>query len=298
MRVAESQKSEVANLKRTQQENTQRGREKRERIEQANRELENLESQAGQQDKKLEKMSRDTWKAWEWVKTHREEFEKPVFGPPIVECSVTDPKYVDMIETLFQKTSFLAFTVQTNGDFKKLQRQAHDLLHLSEINIKVMGAGLDNFPPPLDSDQLRRYGLDGYALDFVKGPEPVLAMLCYDIKLHRTAISLHDTSTQQFDQLQSSPIDNWITSKSSYNITRRREYGPSATSTRVRDVRKASIWTDQPVDLTAKRELLENIKGWNEEVASFQAMNNEAQTKMEEIRDEVRATQQEIVSGV
>lgn len=296
--MTDDHKREAANLQRQQEQNTQQGRERRDRIDRATRELENLDSQAGQQDKKLKNRSPDTWKAWEWVKAHRQDFEKPVFGPPIVECSVTDPQYVDMIETLFQKNSFLGFTVQTNGDFKLLQKQAHDHMHLSEINIKVIEAGLDKFPPPIDSDQLKRYGLHGWALDFVKGPEPVLAALCFELKLHRTAVSLQDTSAQQFDQLQNSAVDNWITSKSNYTITRRREYGPGATSTRVREVRKAQVWTDQPVDLTAKRELQENINGWNEEVASFQAMNHEAQTDIARLRDEIRAIEREIVCCV
>lgn len=285
----------MANLYRSQEENTRRGRERRERIEHAKRELANLDSQAGQQDRKLKSLSADTWKAWEWVKAHGQEFEKPVFGPPIVQCSVTDPRYVDMIESLFQRTSLLAFTVQTNGDFKKLQKQAHDHMHLSEINIKVMGAGLDKFPPPMGPDQLKQYGFHGWALNFLKGPEPVLAALCYDVKLHRTAISLQDTSAENFDRLQDSPIDSWVTSKSCYNITRRREYGPGATSTRVKDVRRAQIWTDQPVDLTVKRELHENINGWNEEVTSLQAKNEEAQKEIFRLRDEIRAKQQESV---
>lgn len=212
-----------------------------------------------------------------------------------MECSVTDPKYVDMVETLFQKNSFLAFTVQSNDDFKRLQKQAHDHMHLSEINIKVMVGGLDKFPPPIDSEELKHYGFQGWALDFLNGPEPVLAGLCHELRLHRTAVSLQDTSTQQYDRLQNSPIDSWITAKSSYNITRRREYGTGATSTRVRDVRRATVWTDQPVDLTAKRELQENIDGWGEEVLAFQAKNVEAQNEIDRLRDEIRTKQHEIV---
>ncbi len=238
-------------------------------------------------------VSSDTWKAWEWVKNNQNQFEKQVFGPPIVECSVTDPRYVDMIETLFQKNAFCSFTVQTNADFKKLQNQAHDHMNLSEINIKVMTAGLDKFPPPVSPEDLKSYGFQGWALDFLKGPEPLLAALCYDLRLHRTAVSMQDTTTQQFDRLQKSPIDSWITSESSYSIVRRREYGPDATSTRVRDIRKGIMWTAQPVDLTAKRELQENIAGWLEEVASFQARNEEAQTEIARLRNEVRAKQQE-----
>ena len=201
-----------------------------------------------------------------------------------------------MIETLFQKNVFLSFTVQTNNDFKKLQTQAHDRMGLSEVNIKVMSSGLDAFRPPIGPDELKHYGFQGWAIDYVKGPEPVLAMMCYDLRLHRTAVTIKDTSTQQYEQLQHSPIDSWLTSKSSYNIVRRREYGPDAMSTRVREVRRATVWTDQPVDLAAKRELQENIEGWGQELTSFKEKNSEAQAEIVRLRDNIREKNQEIVS--
>lgn len=291
----EGYKRAITDLQRGQEDNTRTGRERGARIDNAKKEFANLESQAGQQDRKLKEISLDTWKAWEWAKNNQKEFEKPIFGPPIVECSVTDSRYVNLIETLFQKNAFLFFTVQNNADFKKLQKQTHDEMHLSEINIKVMIGNLEKFPPPVSSEELKNYGLEGWALEYLKGPEPLLAALCFDLRLHRTGVSLQDTSTQQFERLQKSPIDSWVTSKSAYNITRRREYGPDATSTRVRDTRKGTVWTTQPVDFSAKRELMENIDGWTREMQSLQSKNEEAQTEITRLRDETKARVSEIV---
>ena len=264
------------------------GKEKSARIEQAKKSLADLDSQAGKQSNKLAQISRDTSRAWDWVQQHQNEFEKPVFGPPIVECAVTDSRYVDLIETLFQKNNFLSFTVQTSNDFKKLSDELHDRLKLSEINIKTMTGHLDQFRPSVSSEEMKRYGFEGWALDYLTGPEPVMAGLCYDVRLHLTAVSLRDTTSQQYELLQSSPIESWVTSKSSYKIIRRREYGPSATSTSVRDVRKATIWTDQPVDLRAKQEFLENIEGWGEEVASRREEFGKLQNKIVQLRDGIR----------
>ncbi len=260
------------------------------------KDLEDLESQAGQQNSKLAQISRDTSRAWDWIQQHQNEFEKTVYGPPIVECAVTDPRYVDLIETLLQKNNFLAFTVQTNNDFKKLSDELHDHLKLSEVNIKTMTGRLDEFRPPVGPEDTKRYGFEGWALDYLTGPEPVMAGLCYDARLHLTAVSLRDTSTQQYEILQNSPIESWVTSKSSYKIVRRREYGPSATSTQVRDVRKAQIWTDQPVDLRAKHELQENIEGWGEEVASYRRQCDEIQAKIVRLRDEKQKNEDEQVT--
>ena len=204
-----------------------------------------------------------------------------------MECSVKDPKYVDLIESLFQKNNFLCFTVQTNNDFQKLSDELHGRLKLSECNIKTMAGRLDEFRPPISPEETKRYGFEGWALDYITGPETVLASLCYDMRLHLTAVSLRDTTTQQYEALQNSPIESWVTSKSSYKIIRRREYGPSATSTSVRGVRKATIWTDQPVDLRAKRELQENIEGWGEEVKSYRRDFMEAQSEVSRLKDQI-----------
>ncbi len=255
-------------------------------IMQARKDLDNLESQAGQQAQKLRQASRDTARAWEWIQQNQDKFEKPVFGPPIVECSIKDLKYVDAIESIFQSSDFLAFTVQTRGDFKILQEQLYGRMKLAEINIRTVLGGLDQFRPPVSEEDMRRYGFEGWALDFVTGPEPVLAMLCGECRLHQTGVALRDITEQQYDVLAQSPISSWVTGQNTYQITRRREYGAGAASTRVRDVRKARIWTNQPVDLRAKSNLQENIEGWGEEVSAFQRQTQEAKEKVAQLRIE------------
>ncbi|KAL8892216.1 MAG: hypothetical protein Q9215_000850 [Flavoplaca cf. flavocitrina] len=271
-----------------------RGQGKKERIVQAQKDLENLESQAGQRENKLRQASQDTFKAWEWIKKHQDEFEKPVFGPPMVECSVADPRYVDQIETLLQRGQMLMITCQTKNDFKKLGDILHDRLHLAEINMQHMTGTLADFPPPIERDQLGRYGLTGWALDYITGPEPVMAMLCANVRLERTGVGDHDTTSEQFELLQNGPIENWVTRRSSYKIVRRREYGPSATSTNVRDVRRAQVWTNQPIDMGAKRDLQENIEGWTGEITELKSEAATAQKEIEELRNTIREAAEEI----
>ena len=272
--------TKIGDLKKHQEELRRRGLDKNHRIKQAENDLAQLDSQAGKQNSKLQHASRDTYQLLQWIQQNQDQFEKPVFGPPIVECTIKDPKYVHHIESLFQKATMTAFTVQTRGDFKKLSDQAHARMHLKEINIRTMLVGLDSFRPPVGAEQMERFGFEGWALDYLNGPEPVLVMLCAEIHIHEAGIALRDTTPQQFELLQNSPVQSWATSKSTYKITRRREYGPGAMSTLVRDIRRATVWTDQPVDLTAKRELQENIQGWTEEVASFQAEMDADQKKI------------------
>ncbi|KAL8815213.1 MAG: hypothetical protein Q9223_005629 [Gallowayella weberi] len=286
----------VSDLQRKQQDLKYRGQERNQRIEQARRNLENLESQAGQQETKLKSMSRDTSAAWDWIKTHQDEFEKPVYGPPIVECSVTDLRYVDQIEAVLQRSQLLTITCQTQNDFKKLGNVLHGELRLSEINMQHMPGTLADFSPPIERDQLSRYGLIGWALDYITGPEPVMAMLCASARLERTGLGDRDTTSEQFELLQNGPIENWVTKHSSYRVVRRREYGPSATSTSVREIRKAQVWTNQPVDMRAKRNLQENIEGWAGEVKEFTAEVDAAQAEIVQLRTTIREIKEEVSS--
>ena len=298
-RTLDGGETEIRELKAKQGEITQRGRERNQRVVQAEYDLGQLDSQAGKQNLKLEKSSRDTYTAWQWIQENQGEFEKQVFGPPIVECSIKDPKYVDQIEALFQKGLMLSFTVQTQNDFKKLSNILHDQLRLSEVNIKSIHYGLDQFRPPLSEDEMKQVGFENWALEFVQAPDPVLAMLCAEIKLHETGVSLQDTTQHQFQMLERSNLTSWVTSKSTYRVTRRREYGAGASSTQVRDVRKAMVWSDYDVDSgfsnvgTAKQDLEESIAGWKEEVATLQEAYKQLQEQIREIRAKYEEAREE-----
>ena len=255
-------------------------------VSQAKRDIENLDSQAGQQNNKLMQIARQTSQAWKWIQQHQDQFEKPVCGPPIVECSIKDPRYVDLVEGLFTKSDLICFTVQTKSDFKKLRHQVYDIMRLTEVNIRTMTAGLQEFPSPASNEVMQRLGLDGFALDFLSGPEPVLAMLCAEgPRLHQSGVALRDISPEQYELIQNSPIATWVAGKSFYRINRRREYGPGATSTQVRDIRPAQVWTDQPVDMAAKRELQHKIGNWEQEMVGLRQRLEENRVELEKVKE-------------
>lgn len=142
---------------------------------------------------------------------------------------------------------------------------------------------------------MRGYGLEGWALDFVEGPEPVLAMLCGECRLHQTGITLRAVSEQQYDALRNSQINSWVSGTASYQITRRREYGPGATSTRVRDLKRGRVWTDQPIDAGMKRNLQMNIEQWTEEAGELKRHADEANEKIRKLREEADGLEREKV---
>jgi hypothetical protein len=244
---------------------------------------------------KLQKSSSDSMKAYKWLLENQSKFEKEVFGPPMVTCSITDPKYADAVESLFQKTDFTSFTVQTRNDFRTFQNAVNQTLRLHDISIRTCSLALDTMRPPMSNDELAQLGFDGWARDFLVGPDPVIAMLCSEKNLHSTPIGLRDISNEVFARLEGGLLSNWVSGKTGYNVTRRREYGPGATSTRVREIKRAQVWTSQPVDVSLKREYQENITLWKEQLQDIREKLESEKAAVSRIREEHEKAEQEMV---
>lgn len=265
-------------------------------IQKAERQLANLDSAAGQQEIKLEQISRDSATAYKWLLENQNKFEQEVFGPPIVTCSVTDPKFADAVESLFQKTDYLCFTAQNRNDFKTLQRELNGNMRLHDVTFRTCSFPLDQMRPPLTDAQLRESGFDGWARDFLSGPDPVIAMLCSEKGLHATPVGTKDVSDAVFNRLQNSSLSTWVSGRTMYQITRRKEYGPGATSTRVRDLKRAQVWTSQPVDQTLKRQYQESIDQLKQKFADLRTKLDSERTIGQRLREELEQIDKEMVS--
>jgi structural maintenance of chromosomes protein 5 len=267
----------------------QQGFVKRGQVEDGERELDDLNSQAGQQVTKLKKHSNDTAQAWNWIQKHMDQFEMPVHGPPIVECSVKDARYVDALEAIFQKSDLLSITAQTRADFKKLSDLLYRNMKLADINLKCQTTSLAQEMqrrPNISDQQMKQCGLDGWALDFIEGPEPVLAMLCSSANLQAVGIALKDVSDAQYNLIMENRIGSWASGRLVYKTTRRAEYGASATSTATRAIRPAQIWTDQPVDASARRAVERKIEEFKKEFEDMKAQMGALRERAEELKTE------------
>lgn len=257
--------------------------------------LARLDSELGQQESKLGMMSKDTYTAYQWVLENQDKFEKEVFGPPIVTCSVNDPRFASAVESVFQRNDLTAFTTQSRNDFRTLQKALNGELKLWDISIKTITKSLDSMRAELSRDDLQRLGFEGFARDYLQGPDPVIAMLCYEKDLHRTPVSLTDISEEAYSELESGNITAWIAGRQSYNITRRKEYGPGAQSTRVRAINPARHWTSQPVDAAVKQRHLHNIRDWTAEQEQLEARMEEEKADLNELKDDMNRLTREMV---
>lgn len=247
---------------------------------------------------KLEKTSKETATAWKWVQENMGNFEKEVYGPPIISCSIKDQRYTDLVEATFQKNDFLAITAQTAADHDKLNNQLLGTMGLADVTLRRAEGSLPA-SPPLSKDDLHRFGFEGWALDFIDGPKTVLAMLCNAVKLHSTGISLKEVTEDQHNLItESGTVNSWITGKHSFRVNRRKEYGPGAASTLAKTINPGRYWTDQPVDITARREIEERNKKLD---ADFEELKTEATSvrdKVEELNSKKADLVAEAVSCV
>lgn len=217
--------------------------------------LESLDTQEGQQLSFMRKHFPELATAWDWVQGHQGEFEKEVFGPPMLCCSVKDERYSDQVQALLQTDDFLCFTAQTKNDYRKLTNQLYREMSLSVV-IRTCLQPLATFRSPVTLDEAQSLGLDGFALNYIDGPEPVLAMLCAEKRLHQSGVSVKDHSDDEYEQLVNhGRINQWAAGKQQYLIRRRKEYGPNAMTTVTKRIQPGRFWTSQPVDSQEKLEL-------------------------------------------
>ncbi|KAL3422325.1 RecF/RecN/SMC N terminal domain-containing protein [Phlyctema vagabunda] len=253
----------------------------------AEQELASLESQAGQQASKIGKFSVDVQKAWKWVQEHMDEFEKEVYGPPMITCSIKDPRYLDQLEAVVGRNSLLTITTQTSADNRKL---AIKLKELGLLKVRyVRATGNIERKPMWTDQQLKENGLDVWAFDLIDGPDPVLDMIFSG--RNRTPLGLKDISEEQLERMQKSSI-RFIAGRTFYTTTYRPEYDAGSTSTR--GIKNAFMWTDAPVDKAASRELERKIQELSTEFERMQAEVRPHRVRMGAIKEEIETIGKEV----
>ncbi|KAL1872334.1 Structural maintenance of chromosomes protein 5 [Diaporthe australafricana] len=265
----------------------ERGKIKQQERRTIQQELENLNSQEGQRFLQLRRTEPEVATAWEWLQQNGDKFEKQVFGPPMLTCSIKDKRYSNHVQSLLQRDDFLCFTTQTRNDHKLLTDQFFTTMKIA-VTVRTVTADLASFRSPVSQENLGAMGLDGYALDFVEGPEPVLAMLCSEKKLHLTGVALKDISEEQYQRINDDEVINsFATGNTMYRITRRREYGPGATSTMSRSIRPGTYWTDEPLDMAAKNELEQRLQECERDFAEMKKRNDDFKAKAAALKEKI-----------
>ena len=144
---------------------------------------------------------------------------------------------------------------------------------------------MDEWQPPISAEQRNSLGLNGWMIDMINGPEPVLSMLCDTTRLHRTGASLVDINDEQFERLKDSPIQSWVAGRQSYRINRRREYGPNALSTIVSPVNVPSIWTNAGPNTDEQRAIRERVKETESDLSSIEEQHQQIKDELNQLKE-------------
>ncbi|KAF2149641.1 structural maintenance of chromosomes 5 smc5 [Myriangium duriaei CBS 260.36] len=267
------------------------------RMKDLERDLQALHSHAGQQEGKLRKASMDTFKAWQWIQDNMDKFQGPVFGPPIISCSVKDKRHALFVESVMTGSDFLSITATTPADFKLLSDKLTGDMRLSDVYLRTSSIGLARYKSPMPKEQLAELGLDCYLLDLLEGPDAVLAMLCDNRNIQQTAVAFKNLSSEQYNAVTRSSISSFVTPTETFTITRRREYGDRGTSTRARKVRQPQFFGDQQVDTGAEREIndqIRELKGDIEELKKVGSEHQETSRNLGQRHKEIEAAKNEL----
>ncbi|KAF1916999.1 hypothetical protein BDU57DRAFT_475905 [Ampelomyces quisqualis] len=254
-----------------------------------------LETQSGKQLGILRRISRDTAEAWDWFQKNRNalELQGEVHGPPILECSLRDTCYADAVETLLRNGDLLAITCTHRADQKLLSDlfQKKDKLGLHDVHLRTAPKPLSDYRPPVPTAELHAMGFEGFMIDYIQGPDPVLAMLCENQRLNRIAYSARPLSGEQHDAVSGSSIQKWISGRELSHITTRREYGASSTS--VSQLRAAKYFVDQPANAEETRQLDEAVKRIQQRSAKLQETVSRCKQETVECRQRMQDFQQQ-----
>lgn len=271
-----------------------------------------LSSTSGQRNSLLSKQFPDTFRGWTWLKEHAStlSLKDKVYGPPIIECSVPDPKYANAIETLLARADLMAITCTNKEDAQAVQNKLvgkRDAggLGLHQIAIRTIPKERAFYKSPLATDKLVELGFEGWVSDFIEGPDAVLAMLCEMAKIHRTAFMSRSMTDEHYRAVEhhnsknpSAQIQKWAAGSEVYQITGRSEYGIS--STNVRQLRKAQWFTGQPIATAEIQQVDESIRNIENEISLAEglqvtkndecksAREQQAEVEAERVRDVVQ----------
>lgn len=221
----------------------------------------------------LKRNDPDVFDAIIWLSNNRNKFKDYVYDPVYLEVSVKDLKYADFVEACFQKNTYMAFTFLNRDDYILFNRILVDSkegcgrelrLHTTEFS-NSNASELDMQKQPCTTSELKqKFGMDGYILDFLDGPSPVLNTLCHIANVHKIPVSIHEMSDACYRKLSQTvnsenqlifPI--FISGKTHYTM-KRSKYGKKEVSTVTKLVTKAQRFTSA-VNIETK-ELSQQVK--------------------------------------
>ncbi|KAH6566949.1 hypothetical protein BASA60_009230 [Batrachochytrium salamandrivorans] len=225
----------------------------------------------------LKRGDRDAYDATMWLQEHSHLFEKHVFEPICMEVNLKDIRYASIMESLIKPGHN---TVDIcNAMSKDYKRFCEEVITQRKwrVNVVYFDRTLASWTPEHPRHVIMDLGFDGYALDFIDGPEPILSALCQMAFLHTNPVALGKLPNMVAAEkmLQVFIADNDI-----YSV--KRAYGHSST-------RAKRVVNPRYLDLSVDVELKTRLEREHEEIMSqlfaIQEVSKELESESSKIRE-------------
>lgn len=246
------------------------------------RELGDVRRQAEQ---RLKSMNQDAYKARQWINSNRDELEREVYGPVLMEVNIADQYHRDCVSMQTPRYAQFGFVAQTESDRKKL------LSTFERQHLRVSVMGVDSVReaasqhPNVADHLMQKYRLTWLDETF-EAPPAVMKALHANASMARPVIGDRGLTTTVSECVAETGLEQLYTPESKYT-SRKSRFGNQNRSTMV--VPLAHSKTFIGLDESKKKELEERLKELSakaREVADMKSELTNAQRNLDaELRD-------------
>lgn len=239
--------------------------------------------------------------AIKWLRKNKDMFKEPIYEPPVMCLEFKDPKMTHIISAAIDKNSMLAFTACNREDYDLL---AHELIDKQHINVAIREYSrtniptLDKQPMSMSRNELKSYGFEGYVIDLLDGPAPVLNMLCHSSKINQIPYSAQILTTNQLNRINATlkpsgePMFFKYMDRKNLMANIRSRYGRRLMSCKTDTLAKAAPYiittgaSEQDIE-AAQGEIRELIK----EIQKIESNSSSIEEKINEVSQEITEIQ-------
>lgn len=225
----------------------------------------------------------DTYKAYEWLQSNRQNFRGKVFNPVMVEITVNEKDYAKYVENTVAIKDLTAFVCTDKEDMKQLIKKLRN-----EMGLQVNVAHSDDtdevqFKAANDiTDYAPDLGLQCYLIDLIQGPASVINLLCRLYFIHLVGVGddrtfNHASKLPPVFRLFFSTEHRFQVNVSKYSNKK------STSSSMIEDRHLLNVAVDQQQTEHEKR----NLQKWNRDKAEKQKARSTLETGIDQNEKEI-----------
>ncbi|GAA6015672.1 hypothetical protein JCM10207_008167 [Rhodosporidiobolus poonsookiae] len=271
-------------------------------IETAQKKLTDLQQVERQREYGMQKFDQDGWKAVQWIRANKHKLRGRVFEPARLllnpkkvvngkRIQLTD-RMLDLIEGPVSMAAMSTFLFEFREDYDFVFGELVDKPGRNGgVPIRFNGSEVDanrtlaDVQFPFTPEQLNQLGLDGYAIDFLDGPQAVLAWLCDVHNLNKMPLQVTPRALDVKRLEESRLVQRYYTPDGSTSI-KYSQYGQRLAQIEQRQLEKAKILVSG-VDH-------QQVEDCNKRIAEAQAAIEQLKAR----RDQLKAEEADLMAQV